>query len=803
MFRRATSALVSLCVGFTLVTIAPACAPRPPQPAEMQGIQFAVERDLHESYASFVARASSAHTMSQKFEELDHGGGDDLIFENGQPVIVAGVPRKSVTALAAEIGATVRIEKRVRPPLTSALEDAKIRDATSPGLFTPAGGTGYVTPLSPTKLGICSLGLSGSTPMLGTVFLTAGHCTKGEGEFDPDEDSHQVWWSKMTNLDAVKADFALGFFRYANVGSSLDNTAAASPDVGVVQVTNANAKIGSIVTKWEGAFDSGTDASQWNHVQILGQELNPRVGMEVCMSGALSGWKCGHIVNANHTFTADGIVSVGLETSIVSQPGDSGGAVVAGNLAVGIEAAGDGQGNEVSALRDIIPWLDRNSASAEGFALATHPTVPTIRSTVLNLAPFVIDGKASPNAKVEVEFASSTGNVQTVSSSADSSGVWTARCPLTLTGESFSVRARTVDANTINEASSWSRSAGFGSDQGGSYYRINYEGPNLAAAGSATSFGVGTSGKLWYARKSAGATAPVTGGASSETFRELSANGDSLAASAVAVANSGTVWTIDGTGNSYRVVGADNSTSVASGSLVEFGIDDSEQLWSAPWNGGKATPVPGGVCGRDVLQVSASGASGAVSAVALAADGTVWAIGNGTSEQVHLADGSTKVSGGSLAEYGINQAGHLWQISYKGGEAAAISGPASSKTFMDISADGGNTATSAVALATDGSVLALANGTSYEIPQAKGSVQVAGASMSEFGIGPNHRAWFASYDGSKFGYITGGAASKFLIDITANGGDTPESSGAIAIASDGTIWKIDQAGNSIQLIDTH
>ncbi|WP_299537574.1 S1 family peptidase [uncultured Streptomyces sp.] len=147
----------------------------------------------------------------------------------------------------------------------------------------------------------CSLGFnvrSGST----YYFLTAGHCTDGAG----------TWWSNSAKTTVLGT----------TSGSSFPTN-----DYGLVTYTNSS------VTK------SGTVGS----VDITGA-ANATVGMSVTRRGSTTGIHSGSVTGLNATVNYGGgdVVYGMIRTNVCAEPGDSGGPLYSGTLAIGLTSGGSG-----------------------------------------------------------------------------------------------------------------------------------------------------------------------------------------------------------------------------------------------------------------------------------------------------------------------------------------------------------------------------------------------------------------------------------------------------------------------------
>lgn len=150
----------------------------------------------------------------------------------------------------------------------------------------------------------CSLGFnvrSGST----YYALTAGHCTN----------IGSTWYSNSSNTTVLGS----------TAGSSFPGN-----DYGIIRLSQAAPNDGR-VTLYNGSYQDITSAG------------NASVGQRVTRSGSTSGVHTGTVqaVNASVRY-AEGTVSGLIQTNVCAEPGDSGGPLFAGSVALGTTSGGSG-----------------------------------------------------------------------------------------------------------------------------------------------------------------------------------------------------------------------------------------------------------------------------------------------------------------------------------------------------------------------------------------------------------------------------------------------------------------------------
>ncbi|MFG3499389.1 S1 family peptidase [Streptomyces sp. NPDC047928] len=176
---------------------------------------------------------------------------------------------------------------------------AALRIERTPGTFSPyisGGDAVYATSWR------CSLGFNVRDRSGAEYFLTAGHCTDGAG----------TW--------------------YANSGRStvLGPTAGSSfpgNDYGIVRYSNADI----------------TRPGTVGNVDITAAG-DARVGMSVTRRGSTTGTHSGTVTGLNATVNYGGgdIVRGMIRTNVCAEPGDSGGPLYSGGLAIGLTSGGSG-----------------------------------------------------------------------------------------------------------------------------------------------------------------------------------------------------------------------------------------------------------------------------------------------------------------------------------------------------------------------------------------------------------------------------------------------------------------------------
>lgn len=251
------------------------------------------------------------------------------------------------------------------------------------------GGAGYIMDV-PGGISACSIGFTAWGPQNEQALLSAGHCT-GDGS------AGEIGLSKPSTEPAVNGEGyesngtgvmgEFGFYRYGGPGNN--NPGAdkdpASTDIAVIEMSNENLTIHPEVTNWETAGDDDLAAST---VEITGV-ANPASGA-VSKSGRTTGFTSGDTTvtledqagNPVEGEILDGWVQIGgrwvhgFINDAGGAPGDSGGAVIQGDKAVGLVSGGPDDGSWMWATR-----LADALQQVEGdYEVAVHVDAPTLES---------------------------------------------------------------------------------------------------------------------------------------------------------------------------------------------------------------------------------------------------------------------------------------------------------------------------------------------------------------------------------------------------------------------------------------
>lgn len=203
------------------------------------------------------------------------------------------------------------------PPIageqTPQLQAGEIADALPRGAL--AGGDGYASVAGESSLR-CSLGFNGTDRNGNVVNITAGHC-------NPDIPS------AGTGNSAGVYEVARGDRLGAQLGT-FQKSVLGNQDYSIIRVNDQVA---------ERFANNGVRVPNGAPIAIEGV-ATPVVGAPVCKSGARTGFSCGVVNAVDQTVqVGDRELTQSFSATICALPGDSGGPIVTGRMALGISSA--------------------------------------------------------------------------------------------------------------------------------------------------------------------------------------------------------------------------------------------------------------------------------------------------------------------------------------------------------------------------------------------------------------------------------------------------------------------------------
>ncbi len=281
------------------------------------GLAQSIARDLSISPAQFLAQAAAAADAADVVAELVDEGVDVLGSRlEGTTLVMAVASRDDVHAVESVGG-------------VATIGDVDEVDISST-VFSPAtdvsGGQGYAWSTLDSTTRQCSIGFTGYRVSDGRpVAVTAGHCTAGMASIT----------GAVRDLvqSAPGASGSLG----APIGSPLPGASAFGGgfDGGLLALDAASLTARSDVVTWGGGTGRARSSAS---LEIVG-ETAAIAGANLCKSGSRTGWTCGVVRAVDRSVNVQGSAVNSILATTCVQPGDSGGAAVIGQLAVGIASS--------------------------------------------------------------------------------------------------------------------------------------------------------------------------------------------------------------------------------------------------------------------------------------------------------------------------------------------------------------------------------------------------------------------------------------------------------------------------------
>ncbi|MCA2205433.1 MULTISPECIES: S1 family peptidase [Nocardia] len=200
------------------------------------------------------------------------------------------------------------------PPVAGEKVDLEATPVAGNGTGPIAGGEGYAAIAGNSSLR-CSFGFNGTDRSGNVVNISAGHC-------NPDLESAGTGSAAAVyEMNGDRAGAQLGTFQKSILGEQ---------DYSIIRVNdNARARFENNLVTVPGAAPIAVDG-----VGV------PVVGAPVCKSGSRTGFSCGIVNGVDQTVqVGDRQLTQSFSANICALPGDSGGAIVTGRMALGISSA--------------------------------------------------------------------------------------------------------------------------------------------------------------------------------------------------------------------------------------------------------------------------------------------------------------------------------------------------------------------------------------------------------------------------------------------------------------------------------
>ncbi len=401
------------------------------------GLAEAAVRDLGKTGEEYLATAAAAADAVRVVDALKDRGVDVLGSRLEGTVLVVSVESTADARVVASAGAVAEVGK----PDTRGFSTIDFTAAMS--LY---GGQGYAWENQDGTAGQCSIGFPGYQVSSGKQRLvTAGHCLAGMTAIVGD----------VRRLDQIPAGSGGTFGRI--IGPPLAGSGAYGNgfDTGQIHVNAGGEQQAPGVLTWGGGASYPAASAP---VAVLGQSAAIEGGV-LCKSGTSTGWSCGNVLAVDEPVKVSGADVNTIVSDACVQPGDSGGAVVAGSLALGIVSGStEVPCDDPNHLSVFFPMVSASggpsvqSRYGTTWELAVAVPAPTVTSVLARTtkAAGSISGTlavANETSRVSLYLDGSTTPYATVSAS---TGRWSVTLgPLAAGRHAYRV---------IAEAGTWSRS---------------------------------------------------------------------------------------------------------------------------------------------------------------------------------------------------------------------------------------------------------------------------------------------------------------------------------------------------------
>ncbi len=286
------------------------------------GLVEAVQRDLGLSGAEYLANAAAAKSATNVVAELEAAGVSVNASQMSGQELTVYVGSESDVELVESVGANVEVGE---PEIdSSGLEQRELHAQAD---FK--GGYGYAADAGGGELTRCSAGFNGTSADGSPLFYTAGHC--GADLEEGHEWYHLPLDAPIFDDDSAWTDPSAWGALGENGPMQFDNGA----DGGLVDITEDGWTTPPEVAVWgggSGAPDDGDAVKVYDSTDAI-------VGQPACKSGATSGWSCGEVLFEEDTISlgsGESVTAFIFNACMLS--GDSGGAIVSGNYALGVDS---------------------------------------------------------------------------------------------------------------------------------------------------------------------------------------------------------------------------------------------------------------------------------------------------------------------------------------------------------------------------------------------------------------------------------------------------------------------------------
>ncbi|MBF4595724.1 hypothetical protein ITJ58_18335 [Curtobacterium flaccumfaciens] len=391
---------------------------------------------------AFAADGDTAPTSGAQFNTL----ATSLLSEDGVQAVTTDGDNNVVlytTEPATKIGETARSFAEDSSNVVVKVLDEPIAPYSTTDVV---GGAGYASlrDRNAQASGFCSIGFSAWSPVGVPAVISAGHCAAGSTAVSkltlPTTDTA----GGGTRPRITQSLGALDFSQFGGPGNTTGaNGSASSVDLSIFQVTNPALKTLPRVTDWTTAATNDLSTSSLP-VRAVGAA---KVGQQVSKSGRTTGFTSGKVESVGWAKVGGRQVS-GFMTNAKAGPGDSGGAIIQGDRAVGVISGGSSAGGR------FFTWganLQNGLALTGGYTVALFLDAPTLTE---QSTPYSTDTPVSGTGPAGGTLAVTPESGAPFEVPIDADGVWSFPAPRTEGNFGYSIVAKkgfdTSAATTFN-----------------------------------------------------------------------------------------------------------------------------------------------------------------------------------------------------------------------------------------------------------------------------------------------------------------------------------------------------------------
>jgi len=326
------------------------------------GLVEAAGRDLGKSGAEYLAAADAATDAVDVVAALEERGVDVRGSRLEGTHLTVSVGSAADAAVVATTGARAEVGDPAGADF-SGMDFESTLDVY--------GGQGYVWANQDGSGGQCSVGFTGYQVASGQKQLaTAGHCLAGMAAV-----TGQI--RALVQIAPGTGGVPGGAIGFPVAGSGAFGNGY---DTGLIAASAAGVVTKPSLLTWGGASSAPLSSAP---LPVTGQTAAMQ-GADVCKSGSRTGWSCGSVLAVDEPVLVSGAEVNAIVTDACVQPGDSGGAAVSGQRALGIVSGSTGAAcGDPSQFSVLFPMVSAGGVSVSSKYGGTWEPAVTVAAPVV------------------------------------------------------------------------------------------------------------------------------------------------------------------------------------------------------------------------------------------------------------------------------------------------------------------------------------------------------------------------------------------------------------------------------------